>query len=294
MVQDWEHSIGIGIETQFGVAAAPSVWLPGESKLSKSPGIRELARPLGEWDETRVTTGPTKVSGSLTLEVSPGRESVIEALLTRRLTGPGAYRTMQSVTVWEVLGPAQTPTDCFCNPGICCNTGTFKCASGEDLTFEAEVMGRERYRATAPAPAFVVGSAWPAAPYVFEELHIGVGGAYEYHMDTTEVKFDHQLREEYGSDATGLVRGLPTNGRKITETLDHVYEHGDLWDNVMARRPVATTLRWVRGSYYFNISLPLCYYNEGDVAGGKQTLELKALKPPGGTSAVIFDYYGRS
>ena len=274
--REWEHSIGIALEPTFGLATVPTLWMPGKSTLKKSPGIRELANPVGEWDATRVTTSPTKVSGALTLEVAPGREALIIQMLTRRISGEGAYRTMNSFTVVEVIGEASHPRDMFINTGVSCNKGTFKTASGEDLIFEADTIGRERYRPSSPmVPNFTE----PPAPYVFEEMLVTVQGQYEYHIETAETDFDHKLKDDsYASDATGLLRDIPSDGRIISQKLDHAYEHPELWDLAMARLPIATVLRFARANYYFQIGLPLTYATEADVADDKQSLELRPLK----------------
>jgi len=271
----WEHSIGIGLESAFGVAVAPSAWLPGKSTLKKSPGIRELENPVGEWDEARVTTEPTKVGGSLSLEVAPGRESILIAMLTRV-----TRRTMQPVTVYDVLGDQ----DAFVNAGVCANTVSFKCASGEDLMADVDVIGRTRGRSAIPIPNF--NSA--PAPYVFEEMLVGVAGAYEYHLEDVEVSVDHKLKDDkYGSDGTGLLREIPTDGRVVTVKLKHAYEHPELWDAAMARQALAATLLFQRGSSYFGISFPYLLITEGDVEDNEQPLELKALRTTTSEAIVL-------
>ena len=166
MAREWQEAIGLALEDSFGQYKAPTIWMPGQAKLKTSTGIREIKdRPTGNWDETRVTVGPTKVDGSLTLEVAPGREAIIQQMLARRLTGDYAYQTMNSFTVVQVIGDYQNPTEMFVNTGVCVNKGTFNCASGEDLIFNADVIGRARTRSN--IPLLPNWSTTPPAPYVF-------------------------------------------------------------------------------------------------------------------------------
>ena len=271
----WEHSVGIGIETSFGVAAMPTAWIPGKSSLKKSPGIRDLDTPVNEWDVTRVTSEPTKVKGSLNLEIAPGREALLLSLLTR-----ATRRTMTSCSVYDVLGDQ----DAFANYGVCVNTCGIKTAVGEDLLADLDVIGRERVRVAIPTPNFNV----PPAPYVFEEMLVSVQGSYEYHLEDIEISVDHKLKDDkYGSDCTGLLREIPSDGRVISVKLKHAYEHPELWDAAMSRTPLTASLLFTRGAAYFGIAFPYLLITEGDVEENEQPLELKAMRTTAG-EAIVF------
>jgi hypothetical protein len=258
---------------------APSIWVPGKSTLKRSPGVRELDNTIGEWDEARVTTEPTKVKGGLSLEVAPGREAILIAMLTRK-----TRRTMNSATVTEALGDV----DGFATAGVTVNTATMKCAKGEDLMVDFDCIGRSRARVAPAIPNFNA----PPAPYVFEELLAMVRGGNEYHLETVELGIDHQCKDDkYGSDGTGLLREVPTDGRKISLKLDHQYEHPDLWDAAMARQWITAVMRFTRADNYFTWTFPACIIMEGDIEEGMQPLELKACRTQT-AEAVSFAYGG--
>ena len=269
----FEHSIGLGLEASFGSPVAPTIWLPGTSSLKKPPGIAVLENPVGEWEESRVTRRPTKVEGSLELEIIPGATTILRALLTRK-----GRRNLNSISVYDNYGD-QTA---FRNLGITAKSATFKCASGEDLMGSFDCVGRTRDRVTPLIPDFDL-----TAPYTYEEMIVTAAGAPEYHLSEVEIGYDFAVVDDkFRSDGTGLLREVPTDGQAVVVTLQHDFEHADLWDLAMAGTELSLTLVFTRLAHVLTWTMPRCIHLEGDVEGNEQPLELKPLRSADGTAAV--------
>jgi hypothetical protein len=275
-VRPFEISVGLGLETTYGTPVAPSVWIPGTSSLKKSPGRAVLERPVGVWEETRTTQRPTKVEGSLELEIGPGRTDILRSLLSRR-----TWRHLHSATVQETLGDQAGFRTC----GVVVKTASFKVASGEDLIGNFEVLGRQRERVTPVAPLF----ASAPAPYTFEEMIATLAEGREEHFSEIELKYDFNIVDDkFRSDGTGLLREAPTDGQSVIVSIQHDLEHNDLWDAAMRGDRVALSFVFTRSGYTDMVwTLPLCEYQEGDRDGNEQPLELRALAS-GTTPAVIW------
>lgn len=271
-LRKWQHAIGLGLETTFGTAVAPSIWMPGKSTLKGTTGVRKLEYPVGEWEESRYGEEPAKVSGGLTFEVAPGRSAALRALTTR-----ATDTTLQSATVYDVWGARKA----FVNTGLCAKTVELSCAKNEILTADLDCVARLRNAATAVSPNYAA----PPAPYIFKELRVILGDGYENHCETAKAKWDFQLDEDdYRADGTGLVNEFPTDGGSLVITLDHIYEHHELWEAARARTEMVLALIWRRGATTLTLSVPRVVINDGmDIdEEGKQPLELKAYKPTSG------------
>lgn len=272
----WEHCIGLGLESVYGVAVAPTIFVPGTSSLKKPTGRVVLESPIGEWEESRMTQRPTKVEGTLELEVGPGRTELLRTWLGRR-----DRRTMRSATVIDTYGD-QTG---FVSAGVAAKSATMKVASGEDLMISVDCLGRTRVRTTPVVPTY------PdlAAPYVFEEMIATIAGGPEYHLSEVEVAWDWQVQDDkFRSDGTGLLREVPTDGQSVIITLQHDFEHADLWDQAMSGVQVGLSLVFTRGSRVMSLVMPRCNFDEGDVEDNMQPLTLRALKGLDGTAAVTW------
>jgi hypothetical protein len=272
----WEISVGIGLETAFGTAVAPSIWIPGTSSLKKTPGRAVLERPVGEWEESRTTQRPTKVEGGLELEVAPGRNLVIRQMLIRK-----GLRNLNSVTVVDTLGDQAG----FQNAGITAKSAEFKCASGEDLIASFDCVGRTRERITPVAPVF--NSA--PAPYTFEEGVFSLAGANEEHLAEVGLKYDFKaMDDKFRSGGGGLLKEVPTDGQEAIFSVEHDFDETALWDAVMEGAQIAVVLTFTRGANILTCTAPRCEYFEGDVESNTQTPQLRALKGLDGTAAVTW------
>jgi hypothetical protein len=271
--REWEHQIGVGLEATFGTAVAPTLYVPGTSKLKVPAGVRMVDRPTGQRYQTRWTTQPRHVTGSTELEVAPGRESIVTALLTmkdRRL--PNTY------TIYDILGDV----DGFINAGCAVNTASLKCSTGEDLVVSYDWIGRTRTRMAKPLTPPV--QEYPA-PYVYEEIQITLAGGAEYEITDVELSVDRKLKDDkYGT--TGLLREIPSDGDETTVKLTHEYSHPQIWEAAMARIEMSLSLLFVRGSASFGIVLPRLICTEPDVSENVQELELTALATVGDDGTV--------
>jgi hypothetical protein len=275
--REWEQAIGIGEEARFGEAVPPALFVPGKSTLKRSAGVRIVERPTGRRAASRWTLAPYHVTGSLELEVAPGREQIIKDLLTMR-----DRRLPKTFTVMDVLGDQAT----FQNTGVAANTTSIKCAKGEDLIATCECIGRDRQRLTS---ALVVPPTDFPAPYVFEEMDIAIYGGSHFDLDDIEVSIGQKLKDDKTGPGTRLLREIPSDGLEVTLKLAHAYEHDELWDAGMAQIEMAVRLVWTRGAATLVVYCPRCVCLEPDVEGNMQPLELTALASlDGSVEPVVF------
>lgn len=278
----WARAIGIGIEAEFGTHVAPTVWIPGTSSLKTKPGFTELDNPVGVRGETRVGLAPAEASGGLTLEVAPGTPTTTLLSLLDFVTG--STELLKSASVYEMLGAA----DGWLSSGLCAGKFTLNIAKGEIVTAELDCMAQQRRRFATVAglviPTVPQTEARPA-PFVYKEFKATLDNADEVHLWTSKVEIDQLLKnDEYGSDGTGLVTGFPSDGLKVNVTLDHLYEHPELYDAAIAGTEIAWELVLQRGTDLLTVTLPRTQIMEGqdpDEDDTKQSLVLKGLVPFG-------------
>jgi len=268
----------MGLESVYGVPVAPLYWLPGTSTIKTNLGIEDLETPVGEWEESRYSEGDVKVSGGLTLEVSPGREAPLLHLISR-----ATLQTMNSVTLYKVLGSQ----DCFRTSGLVAKTVHFKLGRGERLSADIDALARLTDRVAAPTPNYDS----PPAPYVFKEMVVTLASARQVRIKTVDLGLDFQVADdEFWSDGTGLIASAPTDGWKGTLKLDRAYESAELWDAAWARQEMSCVLRFVRGARWFNLAMARTLINDGvdPDDDALQPLELKILKPAtAGVAAIV-------
>lgn len=291
----FERHIGIGVETTFGTIAAASVWVPGKSTLKSKPGFAEADNPVGTRGESRVVTEVLKVAGGLTLECAPGCMTEILSALDLMA---GSTSLFTSLTVYESLG-----TEWWVTTGVSVNKFTFNMARAERASVELDVFAQQRRRGAAingfSAPTPDYGDF--VAPYIYSEFTAKQATAAEDHIWTCKLEIDQMLKDdEYQSNGTGLVRCFPSDGQKVTLTLDHVYEHADFFTGGMAGTEYAWEFKCLRGTDTLVITVPRTVVMEGidpDEADSKQPLQLKGLVPytegtPGEVVTVVEDTVG--
>lgn len=274
----WARALGFGIETAFGTYVAPTDWIPGKASLRTKPGFKELENPVGVRGRSRRGLAPEEASGGLTLEVAPGGCTNLLKLLE---FVSGSTTQLKSASVVELLGT----TDGWVSTGLCANKFSLNIAKGEDVMAELDCYAQQRRRAAA-----IQGYSFPTpdyepidAPYVYKELTATLDNADEVHLWTAKLEIDQMLKnDEYNSDGTGLVSSFPSDGLKVTLSLDHLYEHPDLYDAAIAGTEMAWELVLTRGTNLLTIAVPRTVIEEGqdpDEADSKQSLRLEALVP---------------
>lgn len=276
-LRDWEAEIGIGPEVRFGEAVPPALYLAGKSSLKKSAGVRLVERPVGRHQQARYTRVPYHVTGSLEIEVSPGREQILKDLIAMR-----DRRLPKSFTVHDIGGDQVG----FVNTGICANTVTCKCAKGEDLIATAECLGRERQLVKTP---LVVPALDYPVPYTFEELDIEIYGGSHVDLEDLEFGFSKKLKDDRTGPGSLLLREIPSDGEEITLKLQHAHEHDELWEAGMNQVEMAVRALFRRGAASLTITFARCICLEPDIDGNMQPLELTALaSADGSVPAVVF------
>lgn len=275
--RDWEAEIGIGMETRFGEAVPPTTFLAGKSTLKRPAGVRLVDRPVGSRHQRRYTKTPYHVTGSLELEIAPGREQIVKDLLAMR-----DRRLPQSFTVHNILGDQVG----FVNTGVCANTVNFKCAKGEDLMATAECIGRDRQ--IVKTPLVVPDMDYPV-PYTFEELDIAIAGGSHFDLEDLEFGFSKKLADNKTGPGSYLLREIPSDGSELTIKLQHAFEHDELWEAGMNRVEMAVRAVFKRGAASFTVFFPRCICLEPDVDGNMQPLELTPLESlDGSVEPVVF------
>ena len=273
--REWELVVGWGEETRFGEAVPATIIVPGTSSLKRSAGVRMVDRPVGRREQSRYTLAPYHVTGSVELEIAPGREQIIKDLLTMR-----TRRLTKSYTVHEAQGDQVG----FVNTGICPNTLSCKCAKGEDLIATAECIGQDRKLVKTP---FIAPAGDYPVPYTFEELDIEIYGGSHVDVEEIEFGFDNKLADDKTGPGSRLLREIPSDGSEITIKIQHAFEHDELWEAGMNQVEMRIRALFRRGAATFPVLFPRCICLEPDVDKTMQPLELTALASEDGVTAPV-------
>jgi hypothetical protein len=273
-----QRTIGIGIEQTYGTYAVPTIWVPGEVDIKSKPGVKEADMPIGELDEARLELDDPLIDGTMKLECAPGCMEEILSLLTP-ITGEVVL--YGSLTVVEGLGNGEWRV----NMGVVAKKFSLAMTKTERAMADLDVVCQQRRDSaaiqgfTAPTPDY--GDM--VAPYIYKEFKSLLGTNAEDHIQSCKLEIDHQLAEgDYISDGAGLRAHPPSNGRKITLTLDHLYEHKDHYTSAMSGGELAWNLSCQRGTDQLAIALPRTRIMDGvdpDRTNTMQPLQMKALRP---------------
>lgn len=281
-----QRTIGIGVETVYGTLAQPTIWIPGECDIKSPVPFKESEYAQGELDETRVELDNPKYEGTLKLECAPGCMTEILSLLTLLAGETCLYG---SVTIHEGLGNGEWRV----TTGVAAKKFTVNGTKTERFLVDVDVVAQMRKDSaaltsfSAPTPDYTDA----AAPYIWKEFAAKLATATEPHLRSFKLEIDHQLADDGPmSDGSGLIAHPASNGRKVTLTLDHLYEHKDLYTAAMAGTELAWSFVCQRGTDLLTLAFPRTQIMDGadpDRADTKQALQLKALKPEGAALFTI-------
>lgn len=274
------RTLGIGSEIVYGTAAQPSIWIPGECDLKVDPPFKAAEYPIGTLEDARDEITNPIPEGSLKLECAPGRMEEILLLLD-----PIAGETVLygSITVWEGLGNGEWRV----TTGVVCSKFALDITKNEKALISCDVVAQKRVDSTAisnfsaPTPDYSDA----AAPFIYKEFAAKTGAipVSEPHIWTMKLEVDFNLdKENFRSDGTGLIAHPPSNGRKLTLTVDHLYEHKDLYTAAFAGTEIAWVFTLTRGTDVLTLTIPrtkIIGDPEPDRQDTKQNLKLEGRLP---------------
>ncbi len=277
--EEFEAGLGLGMENTFGVLANPTVWVPGSCELKPTIDQREVEWAIGEWDETHLQDGPRTDDGTLSIQVCPGRDTLIfgaGGILTRRDT-----RHLRSFSVAEVIGE-QT----IYHRGVVVDSWELKCAKDEDLVIDLDCKGVWGAPGAGAIPDY---TSLPAA-YILADLDLTILGQQRIEFDTLSLKGEHDLRDDIYGNAL-YRQDITTQSRKLAVNLEGYRDAAEDALYVAWRDQTAVSLvaRWSRGANSRTATIATARVMEYEADTTRQTAELKVLTTAGSsTDGVVW------
>lgn len=275
--EEFEAGLGLAMEPAFGTFANPRVWVPGSCELQPTIGQREVEWAIGEWDERHLQDGLRSDDGSLSIQVCPGRDTILfgpTGILARR-----DRRHLRSFSVVEVTGD-----EAIYHRGIVVDSWELKAAQDEDLVIDLDCKGVWGSKGPAMVPDY---SSLPTA-YILTELDIAILGQQRIEFDTISIKGEHELRDDiYGN--TAYRQDISTQRRKLSVSLEGYRDpQGALYNAYMSQSVVTMVARWSRGGNSRTATIGAARVMEYSDDALRQTVELKPLKPAVGTDSIVW------
>lgn len=269
------RTIGIAVETTYGTAVEPTIWIPGECDIKLAPPYQAAEYPIGTVEDARDEITNPVPEGTLKLECAPGLMSEILSLLDNV---SGETDLFTSICVWEGIGNGEWRV----TSGVVCNKFSLDVVKQEKVLVTLDVVAQKRLDSaaiagfSAPTPDYSAA----AAPFIYKEFAAITGtNTAEPHVWTMKFEMDYGLdKTDFRSDGTGLLAHPKSNTRQLTLSVDHLYEHKDLFTAAYAGTEIAWTFTMTRGTNRLTLSIPrtkIVDDPEPDRQDSKQSLKLE-------------------